>query len=96
MDVQFVSTFIKPELFIIIVFLWCIGLYLKNAKVFETRYIPLIILGISVVFTTLYMLFVLNEPVAMSSVINGVIQGVIIASLTVFGNELIKHLISKK
>ena len=48
--------FIRPELFILVVFLWCLGLFLKKAPWFSAEWmIPFILLGVSLVVTTVYM-----------------------------------------
>ncbi len=92
MDWNTVLNFVRPELIILVIFVWCFGLFLKKTPAFKAEWIiPLILLAISVVFTVLYIGFVIGEGFTPASVISAVIQGVIIAALAVFGNEVFKQ-----
>lgn len=84
--------FIRPELFILVIFLWCLGLFLKKAPWFNAEWlIPFILLGVSIIMTILYIAVVLEEGFLAAVIIMGFIQAVVIAALSVFGNELIKQ-----
>ena len=88
--------FIRPELFIIILFLYCVGLFLKlNDGFKKTWTIPYILLGISFVITLAYVSVYLGEGFSAPVVIAVVIQSVLIAAVTVFGNELIKQAVNR-
>lgn len=92
MNMELILKFIKPELFILVVFLWCLGLFLKKAPWFKAEWaIPFILLGVSVIFTIVYIAVVLGEGFLPEVIITGIIQATIIAALAVFGNELIKQ-----
>lgn len=89
--------FIRPELFILIVFLYCVGLFLKLNKGFKKEWsIPYILLAISVVVTLAYVCIYLGEGFAAPVIVAVVIQSVMIAAVTVFGNELIKQVLVKR
>lgn len=84
--------FIRPELFILIVFLYCVGLFLKlNDEFKKTWTIPYILLGISFLITLAYVSIYLGEGFSPQVLVAVVIQSVLIAAVTVFGNELIKQ-----
>lgn len=84
--------FIRPELFILIVFLYCVGLFLKlNDGFKKTWTIPYILLGISFLITLAYVSIYLGEGFSPQVLVAVVIQSVLIAAVTVFGNELIKQ-----
>ena len=92
MNMELILEFIRPELFILVVFLWCLGLFLKKAPWFKAEWaIPFILLGVSVIFTIVYIAIVLNEGFLAEVIITGIIQATIIAALAVFGNELLKQ-----
>lgn len=92
MNMELILEFIRPELFILVVFLWCLGLFLKKAPWFRAEWtIPFILLGISIIFTIVYIAIVLAEGFLPEVIITGIIQAVIIAALAVYGNELIKQ-----
>lgn len=97
MDMNILLEFIRPELFILVVFLWCLGLFLKKAPWFRDDWaIPFILLLIGLIITIVYIAIVLREGFIPEVIIMGIIQGVIITALAVFGNEIIKQLTIKR
>ncbi len=92
MDWNLVMSFVRVELVLLVIFLYCLGLFLKKVPAFRQEWlIPIILLGVSVVTTVVYSAFVLGDGFTPTSVISSIIQGVIIASLAVFGNEIFKQ-----
>lgn len=97
MDLKAVGELIRPELFILVVFLWCVGLFLKKAPRFSAEWvIPYLLLGISIISTVVYMATVIGDGFTKVVIVTGTIQGVLIASVTVFGNELLKQVTTKR
>jgi succinate-acetate transporter protein len=97
MDWTTILQFVRPELFILIVFIWCIGLFLKRAPGFKGDWkIPFILLFLSIIFAILYVAVIIGEGFTGPVIISAVIQGVIIAALAVFGNEAIKQVFVKR
>jgi ABC-type Na+ efflux pump permease subunit len=97
MDWNTVVGLIKPELFVLIVFLWCIGLFLKKSPWFTAEWvIPFILLVVSVIMTIAYLAVIVGEGFTAKVTLTGLIQGVLIASVSVFGNELLKQLFVKR
>ncbi len=91
-----ILTFIRPELFILVVFLYCVGLFLKLHKGFHKSWmIPYILLGISFVMTLAYVSIIMEEGFSLSVLVAVIIQSVLIAAVTVFGNELIKQVLRR-
>lgn len=92
-----VLKYIQPELFIMIVFVWCVGLFLKKNPAFKAEWsIPFILWGLSIAFTILYVGFVFEQGFAPPVIIANIIQGTIIAAVAVFGNEAIKQVSNKR
>lgn len=92
MNMELLLEFIRPELLILVIFLWCLGLFFKKAPWFQEEWaIPFILLFIGLIITIVYIAIVLGEGFLPEVIIMGIIQGVIIAALAVFGNELIKQ-----
>lgn len=92
-----VFSFIQPELFILVIFLYCVGLFLKLFKGFQKEWmIPYLLLLISFVITLAYIAIYLGEGFSASVVIAAVIQSVLVAAVTVFGNELISQFMKRK
>ncbi len=92
MDWNLVLEFVRPELTILVVVAWCLGLFLKLAPKFKAEWtIPFIILGFSIIFTILYVGFVNDEGFTAAGVVSSIMQGIIIASIAVFGNNIFKQ-----
>lgn len=88
---------IRPELGILIVFLYCVGLFLKKWEGFTKEWmIPYILLGVSFLITLAYVSIYLGEGFGPPIIVAVVIQSVLIAAITVFGNELLKQVLIKR
>lgn len=88
-----VLDFIRPELFILVVFLYAVGLFVRNGKWKDNSWlIPYILLGISFAITLAYVGVFLSEGFSPPVIVAVVIQSVLIAAVTVYGNELIEQL----
>ena len=97
MDWTTVLGFVRPELLILIIFVWSLGLFLKKAPAFKAEWmIPFILLAVGVIFAILYIAVVLGEGFTGPVIIAAIIQGVIIAALAVFGNEALKQITIKR
>ena len=97
MDWKVVLEFVRPELAILIVFLWCIGLFLKLYPKFNEEWmIPFILWVTGMVFAVLYIAMVLGEGFLGPVIVSAIIQGTLIAALAVFGNQLIKQSTEKR
>lgn len=88
-----IMEFIRPELFILVVFLYAAGLFVRNGKWADKSWlIPYLLLAISFAITLAYVGIFLEEGFAPPVLVAVVIQSVLIAAVTVFGNELIEQL----
>jgi dolichyl-phosphate-mannose--protein O-mannosyl transferase len=97
MDWNEIINFIQPQLFILVVFLYCLGLFLKKVPAFTAEWlIPIILLGVSLFITIIYMGVVIEGKFTAIVIVTAVIQSVIIAAVSVFGNEIIKQLTNKR
>lgn len=97
MDWNTIISFIRPELSVLIIFLYCLGLFLKKVPAFTAEWlIPIILLGVSLFITIIYMGVVVEGKFTPVVIVTAVIQSVIIAAIAVFGNEIIKQLTNKR
>lgn len=97
MDMTLVADFIRPELLLVGVFLYALGLFLKLLPSFREEWaIPFILLGVSVVLCPVYMLVILHLQPVGEVVLSGAIQGVLLAALCVFANQMIKQAVNKR
>lgn len=89
-----VLTYVKPELIVVAIALYFIGIGLKRAEIVNDRFIPgilgitgIIICGIYVVATT----NIHTEQEAAMALFTAIVQGILVAGLSVYGNQLIKQ-----
>lgn len=97
MDWKLVLEFIRPELLILVLFIWALGLFLKKAPWFTGEWkIPFILLFVSIIITILYLAIVLSEGFMAAVIISAIIQGTLIAALAVFSHESIQQIRVKR
>lgn len=82
--------FIKPELLVIVPVLYIIGLMLKNAKVIEDKFIPLIIGIIGIVLALIYV--IATSGFGLMAAFVAVTQGILCAGAAVYVNQLTKQI----
>jgi hypothetical protein len=94
---QIVLSFIRTDVLLLVVFIWCLGMFLKKIPGFKREWlIPFILLFVSILVSVLYIAIVLKEGFTGQVIIAAIIQGVLIAALAVFGNETIKQYFVKR
>lgn len=96
MDWTVILEFVRPELLILIAVTWCLGLFIKQTPKIQDWLIPIILLLFSVIFTVLWIAVVLGNGFTAAVIISAVGQGIIIAAIAVFGNEVIKQISVKR
>ncbi|MEG0026106.1 MAG: phage holin family protein [Bacilli bacterium] len=79
---EFTNYIIENRLILIPV-LYIIGTIIKNTQIIKNKYIPFILLIIAII---------LSIFMGDISIINSIIQGILVAGTTVFSNQLIKQL----
>lgn len=82
---------LEPELIILIVVVYLLGMFFKKIPNFPDWAIPLILLGIAIVLTITYKAIVLDDGFTAVTIVNGIIYGILVAGLAVFTNQVIKQ-----
>lgn len=85
--------FIKPELLILVPFLYGLGAILKTAQFIEDKFIPVLLTAVSLALCVLYVIG--TEGVSPISVFTAIVQSVICVACAVYGNQVIKQLKKK-
>lgn len=80
-----ITSYLSEKMFPLVIFLYVVGMILKDTERIKDKYIPLILLPVSVLFS---LLLTGLSP-------DGVIQGVLATGVTVYGNQVIKQLFDK-
>ncbi|HIX77077.1 MAG TPA: phage holin family protein [Candidatus Fusicatenibacter merdavium] len=88
-------SYIRPELLVVSVVLYLIGIGLKKAGGIKDRYIPLILGGAGILLCGIWVLATseLTDPrcVAMA-VFTSVVQGILVAGLSTYVNQMAKQM----
>lgn len=87
--------YIKPELIVVAIALYFLGLWLKQAAFIKDKYIPLVlgIVGIFVcgIWVMATATFATGQDIALA-VFTAIVQGVLVAGLSTYVNQFIKQL----
>jgi hypothetical protein len=87
-----ILTYIKPELLILIVVLWFVGLALKKWDNVKDKYIPLILGGSGVLLAVIWVLATTAIPDwqgALMAIFVALTQGILCAGASVYADQLI-------
>ena len=89
-----IMNYVKPELIVVAVVLYFVGMGLKKAEAIKDKYIPLILGGVGVVLCAIWVLATCpldtGQNIAMA-VFTAIIQGILVAGLSTYVNQIIKQ-----
>lgn len=89
-----IMNYVKPELLVVAVVLYFLGMALKQAEAIKDKYIPLILGGISIVLCAIWVLATSTlgsgQDVAMA-VFTAITQGILVAGLSNYVNQIVKQ-----
>lgn len=89
-----ILNYVKPELLIVGVVLYLLGIGLKKAQVINDKYIPLILGGAGILICAIYVFAACTcstgREVAMA-VFTSITQGVLVAGLSTYVHQIIKQ-----
>ena len=94
MDIDLITQFIRPDMMIIAAACYVFGIFIKSSTI-DDWIIPFILLIFAIVLSIVYIAFVLDNGITVKVVINGIIQGLFAAALSVYGNQVIKQVTKK-
>ena len=84
---EMIFNYIVDDGLILIPVLYVIGYIIKQTNILSNRWIPLVLLVIGIIFS----IFLLNDPI-----VDRVIQGILIAGVTVFIDQVKKQNFEKE
>ncbi len=91
--------YIKPELLIVALVLYFMGIFLKEAQAIKDKYIPLILGGISILICAVYVFassdFKNLQDGAMG-IFTALTQGILTAGLSTYINQVLKQMRKKE
>lgn len=90
-----VMNYVKPELIVVAIVLYFVGIWLKSAQAVKDKYIPLILGGVSIVLCAIWVLatgeFAGGKDIAMA-VFTAITQGILVAGLSTYVNQIVKQI----
>ena len=89
-----ILNYIQPELIVVAVVLYFVGMGLKQAQAVKDKYIPLILGGIGIILCAVWVLATCSlrsgQEIAMA-VFTAIVQGVLVAGLSTYVNQIVKQ-----
>lgn len=89
-----ILNYVKPELIVVAVVLYFIGMGLKQARAIKDKYIPLILGCAGIVLCAIWVLATSSlgtgQDIAMA-VFTAIVQGILVAGLSSYINQIVKQ-----
>ena len=89
-----IMNYVKPELIVVAVVLYFVGMGLKQAQAVKDKYIPIILGGTGIVLCAIWVLATsplgTGQDIAMA-VFTAIVQGILVAGLSTYVNQIVKQ-----
>lgn len=90
-----IMNYIKPELIVVAIVLYFVGLGIKKAQNIKDKYIPYILGVCGIVLASIWVFA--NNPIGtiqeiLMAVFTSIVQGILVAGLSTYANQLIKQI----
>lgn len=89
-----IMNYIKPELIVVAVVLYFVGMWLKKAQAVKDKYIPLILGGIGIILCAIWVFATSTigsgQDIAMA-VFTAIVQGILVAGVSTYINQIVKQ-----
>ena len=89
-----ITNYVKPELVVVAIALYFVGMALKQAQTVKDKYIPLILGGISIAICAMYVFATSScstpQDIVMA-IFTAITQGILIAGLSTYVNQILKQ-----
>ncbi len=90
-----IMNYIKPELIVVAVVLYFVGMGLKHAQAVKDKYIPAILGAGGIFLATIYVIATCplgtTQEIAMA-VFTAIVQGILVAGLSTYVNQMMKQI----
>lgn len=89
-----IMNYVKPELIVVAIVLYFVGMALKKTERVSDKYIPLILGGVGIVLSAVWVFatsqLTNGQEIAMA-VFTALVQGILVAGLSTYVNQVIKQ-----
>ena len=95
MDItQIIQNYVKPELLVLAIVLYFVGMGIKNTEKISDKYIPVILSALGILISAIYVVatsaFNGYQSILMA-IFTSIVQGILVAGLSVYANQIIKQ-----
>lgn len=91
---NYIKEYIRPELLILAIVLYFLGIAIKNTEVIKDKYIPLVLGFVGILFSAIYVVAtssVASYQDVLTIIFTSIVQGILVAGASVYVNQLIKQ-----
>lgn len=92
--IEMLKEYIKPELIVVAVVLYFIGIGIKNTELIKDKYIPVILGILGVIISAIYIIAtstINGYQEILTVIFTSIIQGILVAGASVYINQVIKQ-----
>ena len=92
--VNLLTEYIKPELLVVVIVLYFIETGLKKTELIKEKFIPIILGGIGILISAIYVIATSQINVyqeVMMAIFTSIIQGILVAGISVYVKKLIQN-----
>lgn len=92
--IELLKEYIKPELLVVAIVLYFIGIGLKNTELIKDKYIPIILGVLGVLISAIYIIAtskISGYQEMLTVIFTSIIQGILVAGASVYINQVIKQ-----
>lgn len=92
--VEMLKEYIKPELLILTVVLYFVGIGIKNTELVKDKYIPIILGVVGVLISGIYIVAtstINGYQEVLTVIFTSIVQGILVAGASVYINQVIKQ-----
>lgn len=91
---EMLKEYIKPELLVVAIVLYFIGIGLKNTELIKDKYIPIILGGLGIIISAIYIIAtstINGYQEVLTVIFTSIVQGILVAGASVYINQIIKQ-----
>lgn len=92
--VNMLKEYIKPELLVLVVVLYFIGMGIKNTELIKDKYIPIILGILGIIISAIYIIAtssINSYQQVLTVIFTAIVQGILVAGASVYVNQIIKQ-----
>lgn len=92
--IEMLKEYIKPELLVVAIVLYFIGIGLKNTELIKDKFIPIILGILGVIISAIYIIAtstISGYQEVLTVIFTSIVQGILVAGASVYINQIIKQ-----